>query len=89
MPVVAGGDGHIIATTRAAPNRAPIFLYDTGDHLANGSLAPGRRVGWYQSNNTATFWTDPGASWFRQAINWMLAPSTLAFGASVFGDEFA
>ncbi|MEM7274390.1 MAG: putative Ig domain-containing protein [Actinomycetota bacterium] len=57
---LVGGDVTVRATINGAEDRAAIFSFDTGATLADGSIAPGCRAGFYFGFTAATAATDTG-----------------------------
>jgi len=80
---VVGGDGEVVATIANDPSRAAIIRYDNGATLANGDIAQGRRLLWYQNNNTANAWTTEGQLLFEQAVAWLVGAAPVDPPAAV------
>ena len=58
-----------LATLTGESSKSVIFAYDLGDQMV-GMSAPGRRVGLFLNNNSATEMTPDGISLFEAAVNW-------------------
>ncbi|MFK7907464.1 MAG: LamG-like jellyroll fold domain-containing protein, partial [Chitinophagales bacterium] len=58
-----------LATLNGQSNKSVIFAYDLGDQMV-GMNAPGRRVGLFLNNSSATQMTNHGINLFEAAVNW-------------------
>jgi hypothetical protein len=63
-----------IAVLPAAKENALIFAYDRGALLAQGSAAPGRRVGFFADVKTVPTLNSAGLALFDAAVRWAAAP---------------
>ncbi|WP_424315794.1 putative Ig domain-containing protein [Haloferula sp.] len=61
-----------VANLDSNEERVAIFGYDIGDQLANGQLAPHRRLGFFLGDVSASNLTGPGWQAFAAAIQWAL-----------------
>lgn len=63
--------GHLVGD----PSKATVFGYEAGSLLANGSLAPAKRIGIYLNQEGPVSWTAEGKRIFDAAVQWALQPS--------------
>ena len=67
---VPGGDAIVSATFFNDLNKATILAYDTGSELANGQIAPARRIGLFLNDGSPSVWTSQARQLFSSAIRW-------------------
>ena len=74
---IPGGTGQTLGTVAGDATRSTVFAYTTQDALADGTLAPGRRLAWYLTDASASVWTSTGEGLFEQAIAWLFEPTVI------------
>lgn len=72
---VVGSSAEVVATASGANNQAVIFAYDTGDNLASGEKAKGRRVGFNMSQAMPRLANTNGWGLFDAAVAWASSQS--------------
>lgn len=66
---VPGSGGETIISLQGDPNKALVYVYETGSSMYSGT-APSRRVGVYLDNNTATMLVSDGYTMLDAAMEW-------------------
>jgi hypothetical protein len=63
-------DAEVLATVPGRPDRAVLFVYETGDVLANGQTAAGARVGLFPTTASDSFLNPTGQQLLVDAVTW-------------------
>jgi sugar lactone lactonase YvrE len=69
---IVGGDAIVIATTPGNPSLPSQYAYEAGTELADGSVAPARRVGGFSTLDSLTAVSGGAATLFFATLNWLL-----------------
>ncbi|MEM7369994.1 MAG: PKD domain-containing protein [Bacteroidota bacterium] len=63
-----------LASTDSDPDKATIYVYETGEAMYNGSVAPERRVGFFVDFSNANQLTSTGWDLLENAMIWAIDP---------------
>jgi len=71
-----GGQAVIIAAIEGDPEKASIFAYETGATMADGFIAPQKRIGFFTTSSLTPLLTADGRQLLAAALTWLLNGET-------------
>lgn len=69
---VVGGDAIVLATTGGRPRQPSYYAYEAGTMLADGSVAPARRVAHFPNYSGPLALTGTGVDLFAASVAWLM-----------------